>query len=215
MRLISLRLRPWGRFSQMRSASRVDLSANAKLMCSQLDKFRNGNPRSERYLQCNPSHYTLAAACGFKSRSQVTRAIQELVQAGLVTVQHGQLALYVLAWPPRPMSSAGPGEALQPAAAEVSAADEPKTFHQQLLREAAEVWEKRPDAEMAAEEARARSAASRLQDPTWSKLARQREKALLVEREKATLAEIEAEESQRSLDELRMRARETEKRWNR
>ena len=45
------------------------------------------------------------AHCGFKSRSQVTRAIQELVQADLVTVQRGQLALYVLAWPPRPTAA--------------------------------------------------------------------------------------------------------------
>ena len=171
-----------GAFLPDEIASRVDISANAKLMCSQLDKFRNGNPRSERYLQCNPSHYTLAAACGFKSRSQVTRAIQELEQAGLVTVQRGQLALYVLAWPSRPISSTGPGEALQPAAS-----DEPEIFEQQILQESAEI-----DAEDAA---RARiEAATRLQDPTWSKLARQREKALVVEQEKAK-AEIEAEKS--------------------
>ena len=68
-----------------------------------------------------------------------------------------------------------------------AASDEPEFFEQQILRESAEI-----DAEDAA---RARiAAATRLQVPTWSKLARQREKALLVEQEKAK-AEIEAEKS--------------------
>ena len=39
--------------------ARSDLSAEAKVLCHELDKYRNCDPQSERYLQCNPGHFTL------------------------------------------------------------------------------------------------------------------------------------------------------------
>ena len=79
--------------------ARTDLSAEAKILCHELDKYRNGDPRSERYLQCNPGHFTLQEKCGFRSKRQVEQIVRELVDKDLVEVQPGQKAKYVLSWP--------------------------------------------------------------------------------------------------------------------
>ena len=79
--------------------ARTDLSAEAKILCHELDKYRNGDPRSERYLQCNPGHFTLQKKCGFRSKRQVEQVVRELVDKDLVEVQPGQKAKYVLSWP--------------------------------------------------------------------------------------------------------------------
>ena len=79
--------------------ARTDLSAEAKILCHELDKYRNGDPRSERYLQCNPGHFTLQQKCGFRSKRQVEQIVRELVDKDLVEVQPGQKAKYVLSWP--------------------------------------------------------------------------------------------------------------------
>ena len=78
---------------------RTDLSSEAKVLCHELDKYRNGDPRSKQYLQCNPGHFTLQEKCGFRSKRQVEQIVQELVDKDLVEVQPGQKAKYVLSWP--------------------------------------------------------------------------------------------------------------------
>ena len=78
---------------------RTDLSDGAKVLCHELDKYRNCDPQSERYLQCNPGHFTLQQKCGFRSKRQVEQIVQELVDKDLVEVQPGQKAKYVLSWP--------------------------------------------------------------------------------------------------------------------
>ena len=85
--------------------ARTDLSAEAKILCHELDKYRNGDPRSERYLQCNPGHFTLQEKCGFRSKRQVEQIVRELVDKDLIKVQPGQKAKYVLSWPPRPTAA--------------------------------------------------------------------------------------------------------------
>ena len=57
--------------------ARTDLSAEAKILCHELDKYRNGDPRSERYLQCNPGHFTLQQKCGFRSKRQVEQIVRD------------------------------------------------------------------------------------------------------------------------------------------
>ena len=79
--------------------ARTDLSDGAKVLCHELDKYRNCDPQSERYLQCNPGHFTLQEKCGFRSKRQVEQIVRELVDKDLVEVQPGQKAKYVLSWP--------------------------------------------------------------------------------------------------------------------
>ena len=79
--------------------ARTDLSAEAKILCHELDKYRNGDPRSKQYLQCNPGHFTLQQKCGFRSKRQVEQIVQELVDKGLIEVQPLQKAKYMLSWP--------------------------------------------------------------------------------------------------------------------
>ena len=79
--------------------ARTDLSDGAKVLCHELDKYRNCDPQSERYLQCNPGHFTLQEKCGFRSKRQVEQIVRELVDKGLIEVQPLQKAKYVLSWP--------------------------------------------------------------------------------------------------------------------
>ena len=79
--------------------ARTDLSAEAKVLCHELDKYRNCDPRSEQYLQWNPGNFTLQKKCGFRSITQVERIIRELEEKGLVKLQPGEEAKYVLSWP--------------------------------------------------------------------------------------------------------------------
>lgn len=79
--------------------ARTDLSAEAKVLCHELDKYRNGDPRSKQYLQCNPGHFTLQEKCGFRSKHQVEKIFQELVGKELVKVQPEKKEKYVLSWP--------------------------------------------------------------------------------------------------------------------
>ena len=111
--------------------ARVDLSAEAKTLCHELDKYRNCDPQSERYLQCNPGHFTLQEKCGFRSKRQVEQIVRELVDKDLIEVQPGQKAKYVLSWPPRPTAAEPIQELVQ--AEKAARSNSTEAYHERVM----------------------------------------------------------------------------------